>query len=405
MHDPSLNEMSLKTLHITSSIGEQSFGLGHVAVSLAQSQNELGLDAWLWCLDPADQIKWAVAHLGLNDNKVKNFPCKVFSRLGYSHKMFLSVKNEAGCFDVVHQHGIWTACSYMTKKIREKHRIPTVVAPHGSLQKWALKHSSWKKQMAYLAYEGKNLHYASCLHATSDEEISDFRNYGLSNPIALISNGVSPAWLESKGNGEQFRNLYAIRQDKRILLFMSRITPKKGLLILLEAMARIQDRMSDWLLIVAGSDEFGHLKEVAALVHKLNLENLVIFSGPLYGQEKRNAFAAADVFILPSYSEGSPMVVLDALAAGVPVITTQATPWEQLVNLQCGWWTDATIEGLVNALNCAIDSNPIQLRAMGDRGKNLVHTHYLWSLQAEKTKTLYAWLMGNIPKPDFIIVD
>jgi glycosyltransferase involved in cell wall biosynthesis len=170
-------------------------------------------------------------------------------------------------------------------------------------------------------------------------------------------------------------------------------------------MARIQDRMSDWLLIVAGSDEFGHLKEVAALVHKLNLENLVIFSGPLYGQEKRNAFAAADVFILPSYSEGSPMVVLDALAAGVPVITTQATPWEQLVNLQCGWWTDATIEGLVNALNCAIDSNPIQLRAMGDRGKNLVHTHYLWSLQAEKTKTLYAWLMGNIPKPDFIIVD
>ncbi|MCE5207429.1 MAG: glycosyltransferase [Chloroflexi bacterium] len=397
--------MSLKALHITPSIGKESFGLGNVAVNLAQSQNELSLDAWLGCLDPTDQVKWAVAHLGLNENKVKNFPPKAFPKLGYSHKMLSFVKKEAGCFDVVHQHGIWTACSYMTQKMREIYGTPTVIAPHGALQQWALKRSSWKKYMAFWAYEGKNLHQASCLHATSDQEITDFRDYGLSNPISLIPNGVPPAWLESEGNGEYFRNLYSIRKDKRIILFLSRITPKKGLLILLEAMARIRSRMSDWLLIIAGSDEFGHLKEVTALVRKLNLDDFVIFAGPLFGLEKRNAFAASEVFILPSYSEGAPMVVLDALAAGVPVITTQATPWEQLATLQCGWWTAATVEGLVNAINCVIDLNPMQLRAMGDRGKDLVRSQYLWSVQAKKTKALYAWLMGNIPRPDFVIMD
>ena len=397
--------MSIRSLQVTTKIGRKSFGLGQVAVNLAKALNDLKADARIWCLDLADQIDWAIAQPGLARNKVRSFPRFGFSKLGYSAAMLSAAKSEGGNFDVVHQHGIWTACSYTSNRLREVHRLPIVIAPHGALQSWALMRSSWKKRIALLAYERKNLHQAACLHATAEAEVADFRDYGLSNPIALITNGVSENWLESKGNGIRFRAQHAIPSDRRLLLFLSRITPKKGLPILLESIDRVRNYFSDWLLIIAGTDEFGHLQEVKSLVAKMNLQNLVIFTGPLYEQEKRDAFAASDAFVLPSYSEGSPIIILDCLATGVPVITTKGSPWQRLLDLQCGWWVEATTVGLSQALQDMLSLPKYQLQAMGQRGLELVKMQYLWKIQGKKVLDLYAWLLGRQGKPDFIITD
>lgn len=395
--------MSIRSLHITSVIGRESFGLGQVAVNLAKAQNDLKADARIWCLDEAEQVDWAIAQPRLARDKVRDFRHNGFSRLGYSFSMFSAVKSDGRDFDVVHQHGIWTACSHASNRFRDVHRIPTVIAPHGALQRWALMRSSWKKRLALLAYERKNLHQAACLHATAEAEVADFRDYGLSNPIALIPNGVSEGWLGSQGNGLRFRERHAIRPDRRLLLFLSRITPKKGLPILLEAINRVQYEFNDWILVVAGTDEFSHLQEVKSLVAKLNLQNRVLFPGPLYGQEKRDAFAASDAFVLPSYSEGSPMVILDCLATGIPVITTQGTPWRSLRDWQCGWWVEASTVGIAQALQDMLRLPKIKLHAMGQRGLELVRAQYLWKTQGQKTLDLYAWLLEKQGKPDFII--
>jgi len=397
--------MSLRVLHITPRIGRESFGLGQVAVNLAKVLNDLKADARIWCLDLADQIDWAIAQPGLARNKVRGFPHFGFSKLGYSPAMLSAANSEGENFDVVHQHGIWTGISRVTYKLSKKHGIPSVIAPHGSLESWALKRSNWKKRVALLAYERKNLHQAACLHATAEAEVADFRDYGLSNPIALISNGVSENWLESKGNGARFRAQHTIPSNRRLLLFLSRITPKKGLPILLESIDSVRNDFSNWLLIIAGTDEFGHLHEVKSLVAKMNLQRLVIFTGPLYEQEKRDAFAASDVFILPSYSEGSPMVILDCLATGIPVITTKGSPWKKLLDLQCGWWVEATKVGLSQALQDMLSLPKHQLQAMGQRGLELVKIKYLWKIQGKKVLDLYAWLLGRQRKPDFIITD
>lgn len=397
--------MSVRALHITPSIGSMSFGLGQVTVNLAKAQNDLNVDAWIWCLDPTEQINWAIAQSGLTCDKVRGFHHNYFLRFRYSYAMHSAAKMEGGRFDVVHQHGIWTLCSYTTRRLQEIHGIPSVIAPHGSLQRWALNRSSWKKHVALIAYEKKNLHQASCLHATAEAEIADFRDYGLLNPIALIPNGISDKWLTSKGDNIRFRKIHSIHQDRRILLFMSRITPKKGLPNLLQAIFSLRERFANWILVIAGNDEFGHLKDIKSLVDKLNLLDSVIFTGSLYGQTKRDAFAASDAFILPSYSEGAPMVVLDSLAAGVPVITTKATPWEALVNYKCGWWVEPSVDGLVDALQSVSASSSPQLKEMGIRGKELVRAQYLWSSQAQKTLDLYAWILGKGAKPDFIVCD
>jgi glycosyltransferase involved in cell wall biosynthesis len=397
--------MSIKVLHIVPSIGKESFGLGHVPINLAKFSNDLNTDARIWCLDSAEQIDWAIALPGLARDKVTRFHRFPPARLGLSHAMVSAARVDGGDFDIVHQHGIWTACSYVSNTIRRFYRTPTVLAPHGMLHEWALKHSQWKKRLALFAYEHQNLRKAACLHATSETEVSDFRDFGLSNPIAVIPNGASATWLDSHGDGQRFRQKFSIRSDHRILLFLSRITPKKGLPILLHALDRIRNDFSDWQLVIAGSDEFCHLQEVASLVAKLKLENLILFTGPLYDQAKRDAFAASDAFVLPSHSEGAPMVVLDSLATGVPVITTKVTPWKDLETLKCGWWVEATVDGLIKALQGMLASDPEKLKVMGQRGRELVKSQYLWSVQAVKTIGLYEWLLRLKPKPDFVITD
>ena len=245
----------------------------------------------------------------------------------WSSELFRTAKEEGQQFDVVHGHGIWTGLSYVTKTFATLLRRPTVVAPHGSLERSVLTKSSWKKRVASRLYETANLKRASCLHATAEPEIDDFRRYGLINPIALIKNGVSDEWLKQEGNGARFREAYSVPADRRLVLFMSRIAPKKGLPMLLKAWADLDGRRPRWLLVIIGGDEDGHKKECERLARQLVVENSVRFLEPMFGQGKRDSFAAAELFVLPTYSEGLPMVVLDSLGAGVPAIVTRGAAW------------------------------------------------------------------------------
>ena len=222
------NNPDIRVLHVTASIGKESFGLGQVVVNLTKAEDDLTGNAQIWCLNSDDQIAWAINLPGLAREKVSGFPRLTPGRLGISRAMLAAARTNGGAFDVVHQHGIWTACSHVSNTLCRVHGIPTVVAPHGSLQKWALKRSPWKKRLALLAYERENLHQAACLHATAEAEIADFRDYGLANPIAVIPNGISTTWIASQGDGARFREQYGIPLDRRLLLFLSRITPKRG---------------------------------------------------------------------------------------------------------------------------------------------------------------------------------
>jgi glycosyltransferase involved in cell wall biosynthesis len=398
MRDP-----SLCVVHTTAGVGATAFGLGQVPINLAKAQSVLGCDARIWCGSSAEDVRWATTSGDLRDGQISRFDVQGPSWFGYSRSMAQAAKMYGGNVAIVHQHGIWTYASRVTTLLHRHHGTPYVVAPHGSLERWALHRSKWKKAIALAAYERAHLGLAGCLHATSESEVQDFRNLGLRNPIALIPNGVSDHWLSSEGQAARFRGQYSIPENRRILLYLSRITPKKNLLGLVRAIHMIRSELSDWLLIVAGTDEFSHQSQVERLVDQSRLRSHVRFVGPLFDQPKRDAFAAADLFVLPSYSEGSPIVVLDSLAAGVPVITTQATPWQDLVTHACGWWTAVSEEALAATLREATGVSTAQLKIMGKRGQNLVASCYAWTQIAQKTVGLYEWLLGRGPKPDTVV--
>jgi glycosyltransferase involved in cell wall biosynthesis len=396
----------IKILHTTTTIGKSSFGIGQISVSLASAQHDLNNDVSIWCLDNKENILWASEKHGFPSNFIMGFELAGPKKLWFSPDIKKKARiSSRESLDIIHQHGIWTGASSATLIFAREKKIPTIVAPHGSLNKWVLNLSAWKKKIALASYERANLKLASCLHATSENEIRDFRDFGLKNPIAYIGNGIQEKYLNITGNAERFREQYSISRNQRILLFMARISPKKGLIMLINAINLIREEFRDWQLIIAGVDEFNHKKDVAALISELHLEDKIKIIGSLFDQSKNDAFAAAELFILPSYSEGSPMVILDSLAAGVPVITTKASSWADLNEYKCGWWTDINASAIGLELKAAITKNSEDLRRMGENGKMLIASKYTWRQLAQKTIKLYGWLLGYDDQPDFTVID
>ena len=391
----------MATIHVVAKVGRYSYGLGAVALNLAKEQIAQGHDSVVWCLDRPDEVEWGRQLFGLGLRQVRGFATCGPASMGYTPEMErAALAGERP--DIVHQHSIWCGLSRVTRQWRKRHRAVTVVAAHGALQPWALKKSAWKKKRALLAYESANLREATCLHACGENEISDYREYSLKNPIALLPNAISARWIESVGDPSRFRAAAGLSGDSRIMLYLSRITPKKGLPMLIESMNGLRDRLKSWILVIAGMDEFGHQRELEAQIRACDLGPHVRFVGPLQGQDKRDAFAAADLFVLPTHSEGSPVVVLEALGAGVPVLTTKGAPWADLLRHDCGWWTDISVCGIHDALYDALALPRTVLAAAGERGRNLVTREYSWTKTASKTIRLYEWLRGLGPTPEFV---
>jgi len=377
-----------------------------VALGLAQEQSRLGHRATVWFVDSPSEMDWVQESYSNSLSNIQAFPPLGPRQIGYSPVLEKTILHtEKQNFDILHQHSIWMANSRATNRWRKKFKRPTVIAPHGTLEEYALDRSAWKKKLAAWAYESHNLAYASCLHALSEAEAISIRRYGLINPIAIIPNGLPEDWISRKGNARQFRAKFHISSEKRILLFLSRLHPKKGLPFLIESAHQLSDRLTDWQILIAGPDENGYRREIELLSAKLGTSKLIKFIGPVFGDEKADAFASSDLLVLPTLSEGAPVVVLEALGAGVPVITTHGTPWRELESEQCGWWVDVSVEGIRTAMLEAIHLSKNELREMGERGRKLVARKYSLARNAGKTILLYGWLCGTGERPDFVVTD
>ena len=157
-------------------------------------------------------------------------------------------------------------------------------------------------------------------------------------------------------------------------------------------------------MVIAGfEDPPGYQLELEQMAVKLGITDKIVFSGGLFGQEKRDAFAAADLFVLPTHSDNFAIVIAEALAAGVPVVTTYGAPWEELQTHRCGWWVDVNVDAIREAIQDAIHRPQQELKEMGQRGRVLVEQQYTWKSVAEQTVQLYDWLLGQGQQPSFVI--
>ena len=403
----SYKDYPLNILHIVNDRSLLGGGVGAVVLDMSKEQSKLGHYVDIWSVASAGGQNYTDFKNSLEYSvNIKLFKTFAPQLLGYSPAMEKTAISEEGSkYQILHQHSIWLAISRATNSWRSKYVRPTVITPHGTLEEFVLKRSKWKKRLALIAYEMRNLKNTACLHATAAQEAVSFRRLGFKNPIAIIPNAISVDWHKSDGDMKTFRTRFSIPNERRILLFLSRVHPKKGLPLLLEAMAQISDRLDGWLLVIVGPDESGHQLELEQQIKKLGLSSSVKFVGPLHGTEKRDAFAAADIFVLPTHSENYGIVVAEALSACVPVITTRGAPWSDLQLYNCGWWVDVSVDAIRKALLEATQCQKEVLVTMGQRGKTLVLEKFTWPKVAEQSVQLYRWLLGHESQPNFVITD
>ena len=293
---------------------------------------------------------------------------------------------------VIHNHGLWLGVNHSGALLARKRCTPLLCSPHGMLRPWAISHKRWKKKLAWWLYQRADLRCAAALHATSPVEAQEFRRLGLENPIAIVPNGISiPPWQEP-----------CQRTGPRTVLFLGRIHLIKGLLTLVSAWAKV--RPAGWRCVIAGPDQGGHQAQVEAAITREKLETVFEVTGPVLPEGKWALFHSAHLFVLPSVSENFAVVVAEALAASVPVITTKGTPWEELVTHQCGWWVDIGAEPLEAALREAMALSDEQRQEMGQRGRRLVAEKYAWPKIALQMKSVYEWVLGGGPKPHCVVL-
>lgn len=295
----------------------------------------------------------------------------------------------------LHIHGLWQQSSAVAGPIARELEMPYVVSAHGMLESWAMAHKRWKKALYMSMVEGANLRGAACLHALTAAEADDYRRLHLTNPIAVIPNGVSVPEHLSPGS---FLSQYPDLAQKKIILFLGRIHYKKGLDILLKAWSRIE-RSAEAQLVLAGPDFEGTQQRVQALVDELRLRDSVTFTGMLQGTLKWSAVAASCTFVLPSYSEGLSVSVLEAMGAGKPVIISDRCNLPEVEAEGAGWVIPAESAPLESALHEALRSSNSKLQAIGLRGKRLVSRRYTWPVVGRQMNSLYRWLEGG-DQPD-----
>ena len=296
---------------------------------------------------------------------------------------------------LIHDHGIWASTNHIAAAVARKTKTPLIVSPRGMLTKWALNYKKYKKQLAWQLYQRRDLQTVSLFHATSESEAMDLRSLGLRQPIAIIPNGV-----DIPSNQKKAFDTSDISKGKTAL-FLSRIHPKKGLLLLIEAWAQV--RPKDWSVVIAGPDEIGHRADLEAAIRRNGLERDFSFLGEINDSDKWNLYCNADLFILPTLSENFGVVIAEALACGLPVITTKGAPWNELVTHKCGWWVDINAESIGNALREATGMSQSTLQNMGHQGIELIENKYSWTTISKEMKSVYEWILGDSKKPDCVI--
>jgi glycosyltransferase involved in cell wall biosynthesis len=376
--------------------------------------------------------------------------------------------------DLAYAATLWKYPSWAVLNWQKKTGKPVVVAPHGSLDAWALNNSQWKKRLAAWFFKDEQLRRATCFRALCVAEADAIRAYGLRQRIEIVPNGVElPDLLTTDTE---------VTEGKKRLLFLGRIHPKKGLVGALRAWADLKGKMGnakwgDWQFVIAGWDQGGHEGELKALCAELGLriavgttkdtnshemeeaglrlagqagaafsnpstskleqdckntsptryssgaadsENLklnsyklktlspdaedadVLFYGAAFGEEKEALLRSADAFVLPSFSEGLPMSVLEAWAYGLPVVMTPEC------NLPEGFASRAAVEirsgagsfqtsdfSFQQGLRTLLEMSDHERAVMGMRGRRLVEEKFTWQKVAAQMLGLYEDVLGR----------
>ena len=355
-------------------------GPGVLDVPLGRAVDLEGVDVWYF---PVERPRWYF----------------------FSAPLGRAVRRRVGDFDIVHIHSVYLWSTTIAAFWCRRRGVPYLIQPAGFLDPVSLRkpYVSWPasipsrmKKWIYLNTVGKwDLKRASGIHYASEAEMEAAQALKLRAPGYVLSLGVDPPPTGRDDHGSALRSRYPELKNKRIVLFLSRLDPIKGLDILVSALADLSAKRDDFVLAVAGSGNTAYEREVASLVRNRGLQEIVVFLGFLQGAEKWSVLLGSDVFVLPSHHENFGVAVVEAMAAGLPVVISDRVNIHQEV--------EAAGAGIVTGLEprevaVAVDKllSDEGLRSeMGAAGARLVRERFSWDVAARKILQAYQDIVSS----------
>ena len=384
------DDYKMKILQTIGGLSARSGGPSTCTRDLLEGLELVGASVDLLTLKPRDLNEH---NLGEGSVWLKELPNDYRGILEYSQniRQFLLHSD----YDVYHCNALWRYVNHITCKVARQKGKPYVLTPHGMLYPTALKMKYWMKWPMLKFWFERDIHAATCLHATCMQEMEHCRTFGYKGPIAVIPNCVVfPDGVEAVTSKPQGRRqigflgrLHPIKKVENLLYALNLLTPEERNNLSLQIMGKYDDRYEAWL---------------KTEVQRLHLEDCVEFVGFVSGADKYARLSRLWALMVPSAQENFGMIVPEALIGGTPVYASLGTPWSELNDCQCGWWKDNSPETIAAVMRDILTKDEQEIVAMGQRGRQLMGQKYEQRQVARMMSDLYEWLAGKRAKPYFV---
>ncbi|MBI4784956.1 MAG: glycosyltransferase [Oscillatoriophycideae cyanobacterium NC_groundwater_1537_Pr4_S-0.65um_50_18] len=392
---------SLRILQIVPSISRVYGGPSQMVLGFAPALAAQGAEVTLLTTDANGDVGQAPLAVPLNcaidqeGYQIRYFRCAPFRRYKFSVGLLTWLARHAHEFDIAHIHALFSPVSSAAATIARVQKLPYVLRPLGTLDPADLQKKRQLKRLYGMAIERPNLAAAAALHFTSDQEAKVSDRFGVVTRDWVMPLGVKAAMPIGAVAIAALRQQLGISSDCPLILFMSRIDPKKGLDLLLPALEQLQREGHAFQLVLAGENpqDASYEHQIHAQVQASPLADCTTLTGFVSGDTKTALLQAADLFVLPSYYENFGIAVAEAMVAGAPVvISDQVHIWPAIAESQSGWVASCTIAAFTDALRQAL-LQPAERRQRGANAQAYATQHYSWEAIARQMMAAYAEIL------------
>lgn len=319
---------------------------------------------------------------------VYHFSSPMLSKYAFSPALSRWVAGRIKNYDLLHFHGIFLHGFVSTIPKARRLSVPYIVRPMGQLAEWSMSQGRLRKLIYWWLLGRRFLNGAAAIHYTADAEREEAEHFGIRAPGVVIPLGLEESDL-SLPRPMAFRERHPQIDGRKIVLFMSRLHPVKGLDLVIEAVKSLSGDRDDFVLVIAGEGDKAYEEKMRDMVRSFGLSGRTIFAGFVDGAEKRALLADSDVFVLPSYQENFGMAIVEAMAAGLPVVISEhVNIHREIAAVDAGIITSSISAQVAAGLKRLLDD--VCLRAtMGAQAKKLVEEKYHWCAIGPRLVDLY----------------
>jgi glycosyltransferase involved in cell wall biosynthesis len=373
----------MKVLHVIPSVSERSGGPATAIVPMCRALMREGVEVLL--LTTYDGLRQDEVSSEYKGVPAIFFPSQLGASFKYSRPLANWLDTNIGHFDLAHIHSVFNHSSVAAAHVCRKAGVPYIVRPLGTLEPWSMGQKALRKRVFWQVSGKGIMRRAAAVHYTTEaEKLATERLLGL-NHGKVVALGV-----EANSAVSSIEHHFPSLAGERYVLVLSRLHPKKGLDVLIEAFLSLvqTQKLGHWRLVIAGDGPLDYVLKLKARVATSSQRDRIVFTGWLDGEKKNTVLAGASLLALPSHQENFGLCVMEALSHSVPVLISPAVSLAaEIAAANAGWIAANDKDSLTTKLAEAL-ADEDELSKRGRAGKRL-STKYSWENAARDLAALY----------------